>query len=288
MSLTPGEAQDNPYEVGHGPSGTVLGLPIEVKEREDLKVARHLTQKGMIQKVLWIYIMAFALVAFSFHSEAQEKTAENSSKETAEKPATKSAEESKKKTNEKGTVAEKSKKGSKDKKKDKQMLAEFETNQGTFKVKLFNDKTPVTVENFVSLAEGTKEWKDPKTGEMVKKPFYDGLTFHRVIKNFMIQGGDPKGDGTGGPGLKEFKDEFAPGLTHKKGVLSMANRGPNTNGSQFFITVGEPKHLDGKHTIFGEVVEGLDVVDKIATVPTGPSDRPVEPVVIKKLKIVRQ
>jgi peptidyl-prolyl cis-trans isomerase A (cyclophilin A) len=167
------------------------------------------------------------------------------------------------------------------------MHALFTTNLGNFKVKLFNDKAPKTVANFVGLAEGTKEFKDPQTGAPVKKPFYDGLTFHRVIPNFMIQSGDPKGNGTGGPGYR-FEDEFHPELKHDKpGFLSMANAGPNTNGSQFFITVVPTPWLDDKHTIFGQVVEGLDVVMSISKVQTGPGDRPVSPVIIQTIQIIR-
>jgi peptidyl-prolyl cis-trans isomerase A (cyclophilin A) len=170
----------------------------------------------------------------------------------------------------------------------KEVFAVFDTNKGKFKIKLFADKTPKTVENFVGLAEGTKEWTDPKTGKKVKKPLYDGLTFHRVIPNFMIQGGDPKGDGTGSP-VDRFGDEFVPELHHNKpGILSMANAGPNTNGSQFFVTVAPTPWLDGKHTIFGEVVEGMDVVTEISKVPTARFDKPVTDVVIKSVKIEKQ
>lgn len=166
------------------------------------------------------------------------------------------------------------------------MFAVFETNKGNFKVKLFADKAPLTVENFVSLADGTKEWSDPKSGSKVKKPFYDGLKFHRVIPNFMIQGGDPIGNGTGGPGYR-FADEFpadAPKMD-KPGILAMANAGKNTNGSQFFVTVAATPWLNGNHTVFGEVIEGMDVVNAISKVKTGPMDRPVEDVVIQKLRI---
>lgn len=173
-------------------------------------------------------------------------------------------------------------------KKGQNMFAVFETNLGTFKVKLFAKEAPKTVENFVGLAEGTKEWTDPKTGKKEKKPFYNGLTFHRVIKGFMLQGGDPAGNGTGGPGY-QFGDEFHPELKHSKpGMLSMANAGPGTNGSQFFVTVAATPWLDGKHSVFGEVVEGMDVVKKIEVVKTGPNDRPVEPVVMKTVKIERK
>lgn len=165
------------------------------------------------------------------------------------------------------------------------MIATFDTNRGTFKVKLYNDKSPKTVENFVGLATGTKEWTDPKTGEKVKRPFFDGLVFHRVIKDFMIQGGCPLGTGTGGPGYR-FNDEFHPELKHSKpGLLSMANAGPNTNGSQFFITTVPTPWLDNRHAIFGEVTEGYDVVDAIGKTKTGPMDRPVEAVVINKVTI---
>ena len=154
-------------------------------------------------------------------------------------------------------------------------FALFDTTEGKFKIKLFADKAPKTVENFISLADGTK------TG----KPFYDGLIFHRVIPNFMIQGGCPQGTGTGGPGYK-FADEFHPSLRHsKKGILSMANSGPNTNGSQFFITVAETGWLDNKHTVFGEVVEGYDVVEKISKVPKSSQDRPSKEVKINSVKI---
>ncbi len=167
------------------------------------------------------------------------------------------------------------------------MIAQFETNKGTFKVKLFNDKAPKTVENFVSLAEGTKEFTDPKTNKPAKKPFYDGLAFHRIIKDFMIQGGCPLGTGTGGPGYR-FEDEFHPELKHSKpGLLSMANAGPNTNGSQFFITTVPTPWLDNRHTIFGEISEGYDIVDMIGKAKTGPMDRPVEPIVIQKITILK-
>jgi len=151
----------------------------------------------------------------------------------------------------------------------------FDTTEGKFKAKLYSDEAPKTVENFVTLADGTK------TG----KPFYDGLIFHRVIPDFMIQGGCPEGSGRGGPGYK-FADEFHPGLKHgKKGLLSMANSGPNTNGSQFFVTVAAAPWLDNKHTIFGEVVEGYDVVEKISKAPRDGSDRPRKEVKVTSVKI---
>jgi peptidyl-prolyl cis-trans isomerase A (cyclophilin A) len=165
--------------------------------------------------------------------------------------------------------------------------AKFDTSEGSFKVRLFDKEAPNTVANFTQLAEGTKEWRDPATGERRKTPFYDGIIFHRVINGFMIQGGDPLGRGTGGPGYN-FADEFHPNARHNKaGILSMANSGKNTNGSQFFITLGPTPHLDDRHSVFGEVVEGMDVVKKIGAVPTGAQDRPVKPVVINKLTIER-
>jgi peptidyl-prolyl cis-trans isomerase A (cyclophilin A) len=166
------------------------------------------------------------------------------------------------------------------------MFALFETNKGNFKAQLFNERVPNTVANFVGLAEGTKEFTDEKTGEKTKRPFYDGLTFHRVIKDFMIQGGCPTGTGTGGPGYR-FADEIVAGQNkhEKKGMLSMANAGPNTNGSQFFITTVPTPWLDKGHTIFGEVIEGYDVVAAIENSRTAPGDRPLEPIIIKKLTI---
>ena len=154
----------------------------------------------------------------------------------------------------------------------KNSIATFETSKGTFKVELFEDKTPLTAKNFIDLTN---------------KGFYNGLIFHRVIDNFMIQGGDPNGNGTGGPGYT-IPDEFRQDLKHSgPGFLSMANRGPNTGGSQFFITLVPTPWLDGKHTVFGKVVEGLEVVQAIGKVKVGPNDRPVENVVIKKISITK-
>jgi peptidyl-prolyl cis-trans isomerase A (cyclophilin A) len=166
--------------------------------------------------------------------------------------------------------------------------AKFSTSEGDFTVRLFDDKAPKTVANFVGLAQGTKEWTDPKSRQLVSRPFYDGLIFHRVIEGFMIQGGCPLGNGMGGPGYK-FADEFGPGLAHNRpGLLSMANSGPNTNGSQFFITLAPTPWLDNKHAIFGEVVEGLDVINKIGKTQTGPQDRPRKDIVINSVKIEKQ
>jgi peptidyl-prolyl cis-trans isomerase A (cyclophilin A) len=167
------------------------------------------------------------------------------------------------------------------------IFARFKTSEGNFLVRLFADKAPNTVDNFVGLAEGTKEYTDPRDNTRKKARFYDGLIFHRIIDGFMIQGGDPLGQGYGGPGYK-FADEFHPSLRHDKaGVLSMANAGPNSNGSQFFITLAPTPHLDNKHSVFGMVVEGLDVVKQIGSVPTGPRDKPLKDVVIKSVEIER-
>lgn len=167
----------------------------------------------------------------------------------------------------------------------KGMYAIFHTTEGDFTVQLFPDKAPKTVANFVELATGKKEYTDAKSGKKMTGKFYDGLTFHRVIPSFMIQGGCPLGTGTGGPGYK-FADEFNSALKFDRpGLLAMANSGPNTNGSQFFVTVKETPWLSNKHTIFGEVVDGYPVVEKISTVKTGSQDRPATPVVIKSLEI---
>jgi peptidyl-prolyl cis-trans isomerase A (cyclophilin A) len=167
------------------------------------------------------------------------------------------------------------------------LYAILQTNQGTIVCELYEKDAPITVKNFVDLAEGSKEWKDPKTGAMKKSRYYDGLTFHRVIPDFMIQGGDPTGTGSGGPGYK-FQDEFKPNLKFDKaGRLAMANSGPGTNGSQFFITEVPTPHLNNLHTIFGQVIEGMDVVKKIARVRTGQSNKPLQPVIMEKVTIER-
>lgn len=166
--------------------------------------------------------------------------------------------------------------------------AQFITSEGTFTIRLFDQEAPRTVENFIGLAEGTKEWTDPRSNQRVTRPYYDGVIFHRVIDGFMIQGGDPLGQGIGGPGYT-FADEFHPRLRHDKaGILSMANRGPNTNGGQFFITLGPTPHLDDRHSVFGEVVDGMDVVRRIGGMPTGERDRPVTDVVIETIRISRR
>lgn len=166
------------------------------------------------------------------------------------------------------------------------IVAKIETSKGTLQCKLYDDKAPVTVANFIGLATGKRPWKDPTTKEWVTKPAYDGTTFHRVIKGFMIQGGDPAGNGSGEPGYV-IKDEVWDGAKHDRaGLLCMANRGPNTNGAQFFITDAKAEHLDGGYTIFGECAP-VDVVHDIANVPTAPGDRPLTPVTIKSVTISR-
>lgn len=169
-----------------------------------------------------------------------------------------------------------------------QLYARFVTTMGNIVVQLEESRVPNTVKNFVGLATGSQEWKHPRTGEAnAGKGLYDGTIFHRVIQDFMVQGGDPLGQGTGGPGYK-FKDEFHPELRHDKpGVLSMANSGPNTNGSQFFITEKPTPWLDNRHTVFGHAVVGADLVAKITRVAKGPSDRPQQDVVLQKVEIFR-
>jgi peptidyl-prolyl cis-trans isomerase A (cyclophilin A) len=167
------------------------------------------------------------------------------------------------------------------------LAARIETNHGVMIVKLFEAEAPKTVANFAGLARGRRPWQDPKSGEWVKRPFYDGLTFHRVIPDFMIQGGCPLGNGTGTPGYR-FADEIQPALKHDRpGILSMANAGKDTNGSQFFITERPVPNLDGKHAVFGELVEGLEVLKAIARVQRGANDKPMEPVVIRSVTIQR-
>jgi peptidyl-prolyl cis-trans isomerase A (cyclophilin A) len=169
------------------------------------------------------------------------------------------------------------------------LLAHFTTTDGDFTIQLFDQDAPKTVENFVGLAEGTKAWTDPRSGKKGTGGYYDGTVFHRVIDGFMIQGGDPLGQGTGGPGYK-FADEFSRKRRHDKvGILSMANSGPNTNGGQFFVTLAATPWLDNKHSVFGEVVSGLDVVKKIGSTATSkPGDRPLKPITIQTVTIERK
>jgi peptidyl-prolyl cis-trans isomerase A (cyclophilin A) len=169
------------------------------------------------------------------------------------------------------------------------LLAHFTTTQGAFTARLFTDEVPKTVANFTGLADGSKEWSDPRTGRKTNARYFDGTIFHRVIDGFMIQGGDPLGQGTGGPGYT-FADEFSPKLRHDRpGLLSMANRGPNTNGGQFFITLAATPWLDNKHSIFGEIVEGMDIVKQIGSTPTSkPGDRPIKDVTIQTVTIEKK
>ena len=168
-----------------------------------------------------------------------------------------------------------------------ELRATFHTSAGDFTVRLFEEFAPNTVANFVGLAMGTIEWTDPRTGRPGQGPLYNGVIFHRVIDGFMLQGGDPTGTGRGGPGYR-FADECDPRAKHDKaGMLSMANAGPNTNGSQFFVTLVPTPWLDNKHAIFGEVVEGMDVVQKIGKTQTGRNDRPVKDIRIDQVSISR-
>jgi len=166
--------------------------------------------------------------------------------------------------------------------------AVFNTSEGTIVCRLFEKEAPKTVQNFIELAEGKREWTHPNSGKKSKDRLYDGTIFHRVIPNFMIQGGDPAGTGFGGPGY-QFEDETkgSPHKFDKPGKLAMANAGPNTNGSQFFITVAPTTWLTGKHTIFGEVVEGQDVVDKITSLPRNRQDKPTKDIVVQSVTIER-
>ncbi len=169
-----------------------------------------------------------------------------------------------------------------------ELYATLRTTQGDVEILLFENQAPKTVANFVGLATGTREWTDPRTGEKRTTPLYDGTIFHRVIPDFMIQGGDPLGSGRGGPGYK-FADEFHPELRFSRPyLLAMANSGPGTNGSQFFITVAATTWLDRKHTIFGEVTRGTEIVDAISKAPTGAQDRPTTDVLVQQVVIERR
>jgi peptidyl-prolyl cis-trans isomerase A (cyclophilin A) len=164
--------------------------------------------------------------------------------------------------------------------------ATFVTSMGTFKAELMPDHAPTAVANFVELAQGRREWRDPRDGARKSEPLFDGTLFHRVIPDFMIQGGDPEGTGRGGPGYR-FEDECPPGgpKFDRPGLLAMANAGPNSNGSQFFVTVVPTPWLQDKHTIFGEVVDGMDVVESISQVETSAGDRPAADVVLEQVQI---
>ncbi len=211
-------------------------------------------QSGSLSRIFLIYIGAFLLVYFSAEAKNETKTKSDSATNLCE-------------------VA-----GS------KKVQATIKTNKGDIKVKLFHKRVPKTVKNFVGLAQGTKEYKDKDTGKKVTGQFYNGTIFHRVIDGFMIQGGDPTGTGRGGPGYT-FEDEFHSDLKHsKEGILSMANAGPNTNGSQFFITVKATPWLDNKHSVFGEVIDGMDVVNQISKVKVNPVDN--KPLVDVKIESI--
>ncbi|MDP9301095.1 MAG: peptidylprolyl isomerase [Actinomycetota bacterium] len=164
--------------------------------------------------------------------------------------------------------------------------ATFVTSNGSFTARLMPGHAPVTVANFVDLATGAREWTDPQDGSRKKEPLFDGTVFHRVIPDFMIQGGDPEGTGRGGPGYR-FEDEVPPGgpSFDRPGLLAMANAGPGTNGSQFFVTVAATPWLNGKHTIFGEITDGMDVVNSISTAPTADQDRPADDIVLERVEI---
>lgn len=166
------------------------------------------------------------------------------------------------------------------------LTATLHTNHGDIEVRLFDERAPRTVGNFVGLATGEREWTDPQSGDrMTDQPLYDDVLFHRVIDGFMVQGGDPTGTGRGGPGY-QFDDEFHPELSHDgPGILSMANSGPNTNGSQFFITLDAQPHLDNRHAVFGEVIDGMDIVEEIGNVDTNPQDKPLDDVVLESVEI---
>ncbi len=168
-----------------------------------------------------------------------------------------------------------------------QPTATLHTSEGDIEIELYEDRAPTTVENFVGLATGEREWTDPDTDETRTDPLYDDILIHRVIPDFMIQTGDPTGTGRGGPGYT-FDDEFHDDLRHDSaGTVSMANRGPNTNGSQFFITLDAQPHLDNKHAVFGEVTEGMDVVEAIGSVPTDGNDKPLQDVLLESVEVHR-
>jgi peptidyl-prolyl cis-trans isomerase A (cyclophilin A) len=165
------------------------------------------------------------------------------------------------------------------------LTATLHTSKGDIELELYDDKVPNTVENFVGLATGDKEWEHPESGQRMTKPLYDDIEFHRIIDDFMIQTGDPTGTGRGGPGYT-FDDEFHDDLRHDEaGKLSMANRGPNTNGSQFFITLDAQPHLNDKHAVFGEVIDGMDVVEEIGNADTDMNDRPTTPIHLESVEI---
>lgn len=253
--------------------------------------------------ILLIYAIAFFIYSLNSHADKADSAEKVESAETVKK-ADKTKDVEKAKTADKKTaLTPKTKPQAKtcgSNERYNQVFAIFDLHHGDeplgkVKVRLFNKHAPNTVNNFVCLAEGSKAFHEfdkakGKEGELVQRPYFDGLTFHRIIPGFMIQGGCPLGNGRGSPKAEgfPFKDEFHPDLRHNKpGILSMANSGPNTNGSQFFITVAERPHLDDKHSVFGEVIEGMDIIMKASKVPTDPSARPRTPVVMKSITIER-
>lgn len=257
-----------------------------------MNLKKHNTFLSQIKMALFVYVLAALL--FSLNSHAQGDAAQPAAKPTVVEGTSTQASATAAPAATPAPTPISSKKGP-----PKNMYAIFELTHGgrdlgKIKARLDFRRAPNTVENFVGLAEGTKEFDefDKTKGEIgtkAKRRFYDGLTFHRVIAGFMIQGGDPTGTGRGGPGYK-FADEFHPNLVHSKpGMLSMANAGPNTNGSQFFITVAPTPHLDGRHSIFGEVIEGMDVLMAASKIRVNPGDsKPLEPLVMKKVTIERE
>lgn len=247
----------------------------------------------MLKKYLWIFIFELIFVVGLNLSSCADENSNKSTNKTSTENNTKDLKQNNMNVKSQGgnkTMDNKS--GELITEEEKSSLkpglyAIMKTSKGKIIIHLFEKEAPKTVANFIGLAQGTKEFIDPKTKEKVKRPFYDGLIFHRVIPNFMIQGGDPLGNGTGGPGY-EFEDEFNKKLRHNKpGILSMANAGPNTNGSQFFITVVPTKWLDDKHSVFGEVVKGFEVVKEISEVKRDEMDKPLEPIYIEKVQIER-
>jgi len=166
-----------------------------------------------------------------------------------------------------------------------ELTATLHTTEGDIEIQLFDERVPETVENFVGLATGEREWEDPQTGETRTDPLYDDIEFHRIIGGFMIQTGDPTGTGRGGPGYT-FDDEFHPELRHDSaGTVSMANRGPDTNGSQFFITLDAQPHLDDKHAVFGDVIDGMDVVEAIGSATPDGNDKPTDAIVLESVTV---
>ncbi len=241
----------------------------------------------MRRGIFFLVMTAFLFVVLSACSGPAKSTADSktAAKKAESKPVVLQLETKKDAAPESGKAGTDAATTKGGKKLEKGQYAIFETSMGEFTIRLYKDRAPKTVANFVGLATGTKEYKDSKTGEMKKGNFYDGLIFHRVIPNFMIQGGCPLGIGNGSPGYS-FADEFHPELRHSKaGILSMANSGPNTNGSQFFITDKATPHLDNRHSVFGEVIDGIDVVKAIARTPRDGRDKPNTPVVIKHVEI---